>query len=241
RQPPGCHAGGIHRPDGRRGWLRLRRVLWRCRMRNGHQGADEGDHPGAAGRGVPVADGAGEMHVVRPAERIRGGMGKGVLTAPEGAAIPDEARAGLLADAGLTREGATLHLGGVPLEEIAARVGTPAYVYNAEAIRERYRLLDAALAALPHRICYAVKANSNLAVLRVLRDLGAGADIVSAGELQRALAAGFDPAAIVFSGVGKTVEELEQAVHAGVGHIHLESAHELDLLAGVLERLERSV
>jgi len=168
-------------------------------------------------------------------------MGKGVLTAPEGAAIPDEARAGLLADAGLTREGATLHLGGVPLEEIAARVGTPAYVYNAEAIRERYRLLDAALAALPHRICYAVKANSNLAVLRVLRDLGAGADIVSAGELQRALAAGFDPAAIVFSGVGKTVEELEQAVHAGVGHIHLESAHELDLLAGVLERLERSV
>src|SRR5690606_31398229 len=106
-------------------------------------------------------------------------MGKGVLTAPDGAAIAEDARAELLADAGLTRDGASLLLSGVALEEIAARAGTPAYVYNAEAIRARYRRLDAALAKLPHRICYAVKANSNLAVLRVLRDLGAGADIVS--------------------------------------------------------------
>ncbi|MBA3659836.1 MAG: diaminopimelate decarboxylase, partial [Gemmatimonadales bacterium] len=76
-------------------------------------------------------------------------------------------------------------MGGVPLAEIAAGAGTPAYVYNADIIRARYRALDTAMDALPHRICYAVKANSTLAILRLLRDLGAGADIVSAGELAR--------------------------------------------------------
>ena len=88
---------------------------------------------------------------------------------------------------------ATLLLGGVSLTEIAEQVGTPAFVYNAEAIRDRYRSLDAALEPVPHRICFAVKANSNLAVLRILRELGAGADIVSAGEMARALAAGLRP------------------------------------------------
>ena len=110
-------------------------------------------------------------------------------------------------------------MGGVSLVEIADRAGTPAYVYNAETIRKRYRALDAALAGLPHRICYAVKANSNLAVLRLLRELGAGVDIVSTGELARVLAAGFSPDKIVFSGVGKTAGELETAVKAGIGHV----------------------
>ena len=87
----------------------------------------------------------------------------------------------LMDDAGLRRNGGTLHLGGVKLSRIAEKVGTPVYVYNAEVMRDRYRALDDAFAGISHRICYAIKANSNLAVLRVLRDLGAGADIVSGG------------------------------------------------------------
>jgi diaminopimelate decarboxylase len=143
---------------------------------------------------------------------------------------------GLFADAGLTRRGATLHLGGVSLSEIAEGVGTPAYVYNATAIRDRYRALDQALAGVPHRICFAVKANSTLAILRVLRDLGAGADIVSGGELARVLAAGFHPSRVVFSGVGKSVEELRQAVRARLGHLNVESREELERLAAIAEQ-----
>lgn len=119
--------------------------------------------------------------------------------------------------------------------EVAERAGTPAFVYNAEAIRSRYRALDAALAPLPHRICFAVKANSNLAVLRILRDLGAGADIVSAGELARASAAGFPPQHIVFSGVGKTAAELRSAILAGIGHLNIESREELELVGRIAE------
>ncbi len=137
----------------------------------------------------------------------------------------------LLTDAGLEPRDGVLFDAGVSLEEVAAIHGTPAYVYNAEVIRRQYAALDAALAGVPHRICYAVKANSNLAVLRILRDLGAGADIVSEGELRRALRAGFAPGHIVFSGVGKTVAELEAALAAGIGHVNLESLAELELLA----------
>jgi diaminopimelate decarboxylase len=150
-------------------------------------------------------------------------VGQGVLT---------DAR---FADAGLTRSGAALYLGGVALTTIAEQVGTPVYVYNAEAVRERYRSLDTALAGVPHRICYAVKANSTLAVLRILRDLGAGADIVSAGEMSRALAAGFAPERIVFSGVGKAVAELRQAVRARLGHLNVESVEELHRLGAIAE------
>jgi diaminopimelate decarboxylase len=139
----------------------------------------------------------------------------------------------LLEDAGLERRGRSLYLGGVALSEIADRAGTPAYVYHAEVIRRQFAALDAALAPVPHRIAFAVKSNSNLAVLRVLRDLGAGADIVSGGELARALAAGFEPERVVFSGVGKTDEELAAAVTAGIGHVHLESAAELESLARI--------
>jgi len=139
------------------------------------------------------------------------------------------------ADAGLARDGAALHLGGVSLSAIAAEVGTPVYVYNAEAIRQRYRALDQALAPVPHRICYAVKANGTLAVLAILRELGAGADIVSGGELSRALAAGFTPERIVFSGVGKSDAELRQAVRTGVGHLNVESVEELHRLGLIAE------
>ena len=156
-------------------------------------------------------------------------MGEGVLTAL------------LFQDAGLERHGPALVLGGVALSEIAEGAGTPAYVYNADVIRRRYRALDAALAEVPHRIAFAVKANANLAVLRVLRDLGAGADIVSGGELARALAAGFPAERIVFSGVGKTDAELSAAVEAGIGHVHLESAAELEALAAIAARAGRPI
>lgn len=126
------------------------------------------------------------------------------------------------------------------LADIAARVGTPVYVYDAEAIRRRYAELTDALrqAELRVHVHYSVKANSTLAVLTLLRSLGAGADIVSAGELARARAAGFDPAEVVFSGVGKTAAELEEALRAGVGLINIESAAEAELLACLAARLK---
>jgi diaminopimelate decarboxylase len=161
--------------------------------------------------------------VVRPAEHLRGGVGQGVLT---------DSR---FADAGLDRRDGALCVAGVPLTEIAREAGTPVYVYNAVAIRERYRALEAALGGVPHRICYAVKANSTLAVLRLLRDLGAGADIVSGGEMARALAAGFPAERIVFSGVGKAAAELRQAVRARLGHLNVESLEELHRLGAIAE------
>jgi diaminopimelate decarboxylase len=169
-------------------------------------------------------------------------VGQGILTPAEGAArITEAQRESLFSDAGLEREGTSLRMGEVPLLAIADGAGTPTYVYNADAIRRQYARLDVAFAGVPHRICFAVKSNSNLAVLRVLRDAGAGADIVSGGEMRRALAAGFDPAHIVFSGVGKSPAELEAAVTAGIGHIHLESADELRELSAVVDRLGREV
>ncbi len=101
--------------------------------------------------------------------------------------------------------------------------------------------LDEAFAGVPHRIHYAVKANANLAVLRLFRDLGAGADIVSIGEAARCLAAGFAPGDVVFSGVGKTIEELDQAARLGLGSINVESLEELDSLGGISSRLQRPV
>jgi diaminopimelate decarboxylase len=161
-------------------------------------------------------------------------VGEGVLSSrAAGQRGSGAVTAHLFNDAGLEREAGALLLGGVSLAEVAQLVGTPAFVYNADAIRNRYRTLDESLAAVPHRVCFAVKANSNLAVLRILRDLGAGADIVSSGELSRALAAGFSPDRIVFSGVGKTAEELRTAVKAGVGHLNIESREELELLGRV--------
>ncbi|MFN8654172.1 MAG: diaminopimelate decarboxylase [Gemmatimonadales bacterium] len=170
-------------------------------------------------------------------------MGQGVLSDPKaaGTAVSAAQRAALFEDAGLERQGGSLVFGGVHLTAIATAVGTPTYVYNAEVIRRQFRRLDQALAAIPHRICFAVKANSNLGVLRIFRDLGAGADIVSGGELRRALAAGFPAERVVFSGVGKSEDELELALMSGVGHIHLESADELAKISALATRLNVDV
>jgi diaminopimelate decarboxylase len=165
-------------------------------------------------------------------------MGQGILM-PNGSeveSVPDTSA--LMAEAGLSRVGSSLHMGGVPLTRVGEAVGTPTYVYNAEVVRDRYRRLSAAFAGIPHRICYAVKANSSLAILRLLRDLGAGADLVSAGEMHRAVAAGFSPEHLVFSGVGKTTPELRQAIEAGVGQINVESQEELARLGDVAEELD---
>lgn len=114
------------------------------------------------------------------------------------------------------------------LAEIARRVGTPVYVYDAPRIRERYAAFDAAFGGYPHRVHYALKANSALAVARLVRELGGGVDANSGGEIDVALRAGFAPRDIVFSGVGKTEAELAQAVALGVHAINVESAGELE-------------
>jgi diaminopimelate decarboxylase len=123
-----------------------------------------------------------------------------------------------------------LHAEDVPLPDLAARFGTPAYVYSRAAIEERFRAIAAPLAGRDHLICYAMKANSNLGVLAVLARLGAGFDIVSGGELARVVAAGGDPARVVFSGVGKSAAEMRAALAAGVLCFNVESAAELDRL-----------
>jgi len=123
-----------------------------------------------------------------------------------------------------------LHCDAVPAPVIAGAVGTPTYVYSAGMIRRQYRRLDAAFARVPHRIHYSVKANSNLAVLRLLQAEGAGVDIVSGGELYRAREAGFAGADVVFSGVGKLARELHEALAAGVRMVNVESEGELLLL-----------
>src|SRR5579859_3819147 len=142
-------------------------------------------------------------------------MGQSVLTRP------------------FARVGDTLFCEGVPLDRIAKEIGTPVYVYSADAIEDRYRRLDEAIASVPHRIHYTLKANSTAAILRQLRELGAGADVVSGGELHRALAAGFRPGDIIFGGVGKTADELRQAVDAGIHLISVESEAEARMLSQI--------
>lgn len=127
----------------------------------------------------------------------------------------------------------TPRLDGVDLHAIAEQVGTPCYVYSATAIRKRVQGLQAALRGLDARICYAVKANSNLAVLQLMAGQGVGADIVSVGELRRALRAGIPAAKIVFSGVGKTADEIAEALRMGVWRFNVESHDELQTLQRV--------
>lgn len=121
----------------------------------------------------------------------------------------------------------------VPLETIARAVGTPFYCYSTATLERHYRAYADAFAGLPATICYAVKANPNTSVIRTLAKLGAGADVVSGGELKRALAGGVDPKRIVFSGVGKSREELAAALDAGILQINVESEPELELLSEV--------
>ncbi len=132
----------------------------------------------------------------------------------------------------LYRDG-VLHAEDVPLPEIAAAVGTPVYVYSTATLARHYRLFAEALAPLPHLVCFAVKANSNVAVLRTLGDLGAGMDVVSGGEYLRAKAAGVPGSRIVYSGVGKTVAEMRLALGGGVRQVNVESEAELRQLSAV--------
>jgi len=119
----------------------------------------------------------------------------------------------------------------VSVEAIVGHIGTPVYIYSARAIREAYRAIDAAFLAYPHTIHYALKANSTLAVVQLLRSLGSKVDANSGGEIQVARRAGYAPGDIVFTGVGKTRDELRDAVADGVGAINAESAGELDRIA----------
>ncbi len=123
-----------------------------------------------------------------------------------------------------------LHLEGVALDTLAERFGTPLYVYSKAALESAYQAYAQAFAKTPHLICYAVKANSSLAILNLFARLGAGFDIVSGGELMRVLAAGGDPGKIVFSGVGKTADEMRAALKAGILCFNVESVSELHRL-----------
>ena len=127
----------------------------------------------------------------------------------------------------------------VPLDEIAQRFGTPCYVYSRAAIESAYAEFTQALAGREALLCYSVKANSNLAVLALLAQLGAGFDIVSGGELARVLAAGGVAGKTLFSGVGKTEAEIEFALSRGIGCINVESEAELERVARVARRLVR--
>src|SRR5579872_781406 len=130
----------------------------------------------------------------------------------------------------------TLYLEDVPLADIARREGTPAYVYSRTAILDRFQAYDRAFGAAPHKVCYAVKANGNLSILRLLAGAGAGFDIVSAGELFRVLKAGADPGGVIFSGVGKTEQELNYALEQGIRSFNCESEPELCLLNSLASR-----
>ncbi|MGD8311730.1 MAG: diaminopimelate decarboxylase [Gammaproteobacteria bacterium] len=135
--------------------------------------------------------------------------------------------------------GDCLHAEAVDLNALAAAVGTPCYVYSRATLERHWRVFDSALGTHPHLICYAVKANSCLAVLQVLAQLGSGFDIVSGGELERVLQAGGDPARIVFSGVGKRTEEMRRALTAGIRCFNVESEPELQRLNTVAAELDR--
>ncbi len=140
------------------------------------------------------------------------------------------------------RRAGALRCEGVSLERIAAQLGTPAYVYSRAAITAAYRRLHRAFSGpggIPHTICYSVKANSNLSILRLLAGLGSGFDIVSGGELHRLRRAGVSPKRIVFSGVGKTREEIRDALRAGILLFNVESAAELEILAAEASSLRR--
>ena len=138
-----------------------------------------------------------------------------------------------------TRRDGILHAESVALPTIAARFGTPCFVYSRAALEAAYRAFDEALAGRDHLICYAMKANSNLAILDVLAQLGSGFDIVSGGELARALASGADPGKIVFSGVGKTEFEIRTALEAGILCFNVESSGELARIARIAADLKK--
>ncbi|RZU99496.1 diaminopimelate decarboxylase [Spiribacter vilamensis] len=134
----------------------------------------------------------------------------------------------------------TLTIEDCPAPVLAERFGTPLYVYSRAAIESAWRAYDQAFAAFDHQICYAVKANGSLAILQLLARLGSGFDIVSGGELARVLRAGGDPGKVVFSGVGKSEEEIEQGLAAGILAFNIESEAELERISAVAARTGRT-
>lgn len=135
----------------------------------------------------------------------------------------------------------SLMIESVNLDNIANTVGTPVYVYSKSAILTHYQRYTNAFAAIPHRVCYAVKANSNLSILQLLAKAGAGFDVVSGGELNRVLRAGGEPSRIVFSGVGKSETEIETAITAQIACIDIESMAEFERISHIVERLQKSI
>jgi diaminopimelate decarboxylase len=131
-----------------------------------------------------------------------------------------------------------LHCENMPVRRIAEAVGTPFYLYSHATLSHHFRTFDAAFEGFPHIICFAVKANANLAILRLFAQHGAGADIVSGGELFRALKAGVDPKKIVYSGVGKSFQEIRQALKAGILMFNIESSQELGEISRLAGRLK---
>ena len=136
--------------------------------------------------------------------------------------------------------GGELYAEDVPVSTLVAAYGTPLYIYSAATLRRHFTAFDSAFNGLPHMTCFSVKANSNLAVLRTLGAMGAGVDIVSGGELFRALAAGIDPSRIVYSGVGKRATEIEQALSAGILMFNVESTGELERISRIAARLGKN-
>jgi diaminopimelate decarboxylase len=166
-------------------------------------------------------------------------VGKSVLGAREVAAGKREAKVEKRTDARETpaRDPGTGQFEGIALDALAREVGTPCYVYSAAVIRDQYAQLRAAVSNVDARLHYSVKANSSIAILALLRELGAGLDIVSGGELFRALKAGYSGKDIVFSGVGKTEREMEEALRAKVLLFNVESEQELHVLDAVAKRM----
>jgi diaminopimelate decarboxylase len=140
---------------------------------------------------------------------------------------------------GFHYRGKKLYCEGVAVESLTKKFGTPLYVYSQGTLTDHFQKLDRALAPLDHLVCFAMKSNSNLAVLRVLANLGGGFDIVSGGELQRVIAAGGDPRKCIFAGVGKTEEEIEFALKKGVYSFNAESEPELERINRVAARLKK--
>lgn len=135
--------------------------------------------------------------------------------------------------------GKSLYAEGVSVSVLASKLGTPLYIYSEARLLKNYRAFDSGFARLPHLVCFALKANSNLAVARTFAMQGAGADIVSGGELYRALLAGFPPKKIVFSGVGKTREEMKAALARGILCFNVESVEELEVLNETAQSMRR--
>src|SRR5476651_725765 len=134
-------------------------------------------------------------------------------------------------------KGTELYAEDVALKEIAATVGTPFYAYSHATLTRHFKAFDDSFAGVPHTICYSVKANSTQSVLKTFVNLGGGADIVSGGELYRALKAGVDPKKVVYSGVGKKDEEIEYALNTGILMFNVESEQELTRISEIAARL----